>query len=387
MATLFGRDVALSDVHAHTGDISQVAGIQLLSLEDGPGRGVRVLQADNADGLSFRVAVDRGFDLISANYRGIPVGWQSPAGVQRPGLHQPELDAGVGFLRAFNGLLVTCGLDHYGGGEEGSSEHFNYPYRKKTVYPMHGRIGHVPGRLVGYGIDESRGLIWCEGIATQASVFGEVLELHRRIEASVGGREIRVHDTITNRGFRPTPHAILYHYNFGYPVLSVDSEFLAPVREVQWMPHEPKAQDVGYRHQAAPRADFLEQVYLHDVAADDGKETTAALINETLYDGIAVSLSYSKAQLPILLQWQCLQSGLYAMGIEPGTHYMLGKAAAEERGETIWLAPGEDRAYQTRLAIHDGAEAIAAVRRKITALHEPIDNFTVQTQNYPRLRQ
>ena len=72
-------------------------------------------------------------------------------------------------------------------------------------------------------------------------------------------------DTVTNRGFRPTPHAILYHYNFGYPLLSAQSEFLAPVREVLWMPHEPKAQDVGYRHQAPPRDDFVEQVYLHDV--------------------------------------------------------------------------------------------------------------------------
>ena len=387
MPNLFGQDMTLAEVRARTGDLTQVAGIELVSLEDGPGRGVRVLQANNADGLSFRVAVDRGFDLVSANYRGVPIGWQSPVGVQRPGLHQPELDAGLGFLRAFNGLLVTCGLDHYGGGEEGSSQHFNYPYRKKTVYPMHGRISHVPGRLIGYGIDETRGSIWCEGIVTQASVFGEVLELHRRIDVPLGGVEISVHDEVANRGFRPMPHAILYHYNFGYPMLSPQSEFLAPVREVQWMPHDPKAQDVGYRYQAAPRDDFLEQVYLHNVASDSTGETTAALINEDMRGGLAVSLTFNKGQLPTLLQWQCLQSGLYAMGIEPGTNYMLGRVASEERKEIIWLAPGDSCTYQTKLAVHDGKDAIGALRSKITNLHTPIDNFTEQTENYPLLRQ
>ena len=386
MPLLFGRDVALAEVRAQTGSLAQVAGIQLVSLEDGPGRGVRILQADNADGLSFRVAIDRGFDLVSASYRGIPIGWQSPVGVQRPGLHHPELDGGVGFLRAFSGLLVTCGLDHYGSGEEGSSAHFNYPYRQKTVYPMHGRIGHVPGRLVGHGIDEAQGLIWCEGVVTQASVFGEVLELHRRIEAPLGGSEVHVRDTVTNRGFRPTPHAILYHYNFGYPMLSAESEFLAPVREVQWMPHEPKAQDVGYRYQAPPRDDFVEQVYLHDMASNETGQTTAALINEELRDGMAVSLTYDKGQLPTLLQWQCLQSGLYALGIEPGTNYLQGRAASEERGEIIWLAPGDKRNYETRLAVHDGKDAIGILRDRITDLHVPVDNFTTETMNYPRLR-
>ena len=386
MPRIFGRDVAMADVRSQTGDLSQIACVRLVSLEDGPGRGVRLLEIDNADGLSLRIAVDRGFDVVSANYQGVPIGWQSPVGLQRPGLHQPELDGGVGFLRAFNGLLVTCGLDHYGGGEEGSSEHFNYPYRKKTVYPMHGRIGHVPAQLTGYGIDEDGGKIWCEAIVSQASVFGEVLELRRRIETPLGGDAFQIHDTVVNRGYRPTPHAILYHYNFGYPLLSADSEFLAPVLEVLWMPHEPKAQDVGYRYQAAPRDDFVEQVYLHDVAANAAGQTTAALINEKLRDGLAVSITFDKAQLPTLLQWQCLQSGLYALGIEPGTNYVVGRAASEDRGEIIWLAPGDQRSYDTTVRVHDGEDAIAVLRSGIAALQEPIENFTRPTQNYTPLR-
>ncbi len=386
MLHIFGHNAAIASVRAQTGDLAQIASVRLVALEDGPGRGVRLLEIENADGLDLRIAVDRGFDVVAARYRGIPIGWQSPVGLQRPGLHQPELDGGVGFLRAFNGLLVTCGLDHYGGGEEGSSEHFNYPYRKKTVYPMHGRIGHVPAQLAGYGIDEDAGLIWCEAVVTQSSVFGEVLEMRRRIETPLGGNAFTLHDTVTNRGYRPTPHALLYHYNFGYPLLSAESEFLAPVREVLWMPHEPKAQDVGYRHQTAPRDDFVEQVYLHDVAADSAGRTTAALINESLRDGLAVSVTFDKTQLPTLLQWQCLQSGLYALGIEPGTNYVVGRAASEERGEIIWLAPGDSRPYETTVQVYDGDRAITELRTSIVALQEPIENFATATQNYAPLR-
>ena len=36
MTQLFGQDVALADIRAQTGDMTQVAGIQLVSLEDGP---------------------------------------------------------------------------------------------------------------------------------------------------------------------------------------------------------------------------------------------------------------------------------------------------------------------------------------------------------------
>ena len=76
------------------------------------------------------------------------------------------------------------------------------------------------------------------------------------------------------------------------------------------------AQGVGHRLQGPPKADFSEQVYEHDlIAAADGL-TAAALINPALRGGFGIRLDYDRAALPCLIEWQCLQSGLYVLGIE-----------------------------------------------------------------------
>ncbi|KFC68248.1 hypothetical protein FF80_01972 [Devosia sp. LC5] len=53
----------------------------------------------------------------------------------------------------------------------------------------------------------------------QASIFGETLELHRRITLPLDGTQLRAYDRVASRGFRPTRHALLYHFNFGYTFL------------------------------------------------------------------------------------------------------------------------------------------------------------------------
>ena len=101
--------------------------------------------------------------------------------------------------------------------------------------------------------------------------------------------------------------------------------------------------------------------------------------------GFGVRLEWDRGALPCLIQWQCLQSGLYALGIEPSTNHVLGRSFAEARGELMLLEHGATRAYRTRLSILDGAEAIAAARRDIAALHPPPADFTPPTGDFPSL--
>jgi hypothetical protein len=112
MVELFGRDWTRARIDERTGALEQLAGVELLEYADGPPRGVRVLDFRTGTGLGFRVAVDRGFDLLAADYRGVPLGWRSPTGPRHPGLASVEENRGWGFLRSFTGLLATCGLDH-----------------------------------------------------------------------------------------------------------------------------------------------------------------------------------------------------------------------------------------------------------------------------------
>ncbi|MGH6903076.1 MAG: aldose 1-epimerase family protein [Geminicoccaceae bacterium] len=389
MVELFGRKHARMAIGERTGALQQVAGVELLEYADGPERGVRVLEFRTGAGLSFRVALDRGFDLLAAEYQGIPIGWRSPTGPRHPGLASPEENRGWGFLRSFTGLLATCGLDQALAPATASAERYIYPGFTETDYPLHGRISQIPARLVGYG-ERWQGdacTLWAEGEVAQTAVFGENLVLTRRIEAALGGTAITVSDQVENRGFRPTPHMLLYHYNFGWPLLDAGAELLVPSRAIVHTVHaDLHAQGVGYRIQGPPTADFSEQVYEHDVVAAADGMAPALLINPGLgAGGFGIRLEWDRAALPCLIQWQCLQSGLYVLGIEPSTNHVLGRKFAEARGELTILEHGETRHYRTRLTMLDGAAAIAAARHEVEALHAPPADFTPPTGEFPNL--
>jgi hypothetical protein len=216
------------------------------------------------------------------------------------------------------------------------------------------------------------------------AVFGENLVLTRRFEAQLGGHTISIEDRVENRGFRPTPHMLLYHFNFGYPLLDEGSEFLAPIRTIVHAIHPLRGQGQGYRIQGPPQADFREQVYQHDVVAGADGMASALLINPRL--GLGARRDYDHAAMPSRFEWQCLQSGLDVLGIQPTTNHQPGRGVAEQRGELIELGHGEQRSYRTRLTVLDGGDAIAAGRGEILALQTPPDDFAPASDDWPTLR-
>ena len=56
--------------------------------------------------------------------------------------------------------------------------------------------------------------------------------------------------------------------------------------------------------------------------------------------------------LPHLLQWGCYRSGLYALGLEPGTH---PAPPLREAGDADLLGHGETRTHHVALEISDAA--------------------------------
>jgi hypothetical protein len=169
-------------------------------------------------------------------------------------------------------------------------------------------------------------------------------------------------------------------------VIDDGTRYLAPIREVLWASHAAayRAQGVGYRTMTAPRPRFAEQVWEHDLAASATGEVPVAVVNDRLAFGL--EMIHRKDQLPCAYQWQNLQAGQYVLGIEPSTHHVLGDMAARERGEMIWLWPGESRDYAARFRILDGAEACAAAEARIRAIHgQPDSDFPPPTGRFPAL--
>lgn len=379
MVELYGTRRSRRDLAASAGSLSQFASVRLMTLGDGVERGIRMLEFRTGTGLRFTVLVDRALDIADCEYRGLAVGWHSPAGFKHPGLAEYEGEGGLAWLRSFSGLMVTCGLDHILFMYDEPADHYVYGPRKSVSHSIHGRIGTLPARLAGYGEtwDGDDCTLWCEGVVSQGTVFGEDLQLIRRIEAKVGSNEIKLSDRVVNRGFYRTPHMYCYHINVGHPVVAEGSRYLAPIKDVVWAAHagaDYRKQEVGYRTLPAPKMKFHEQVWQHELAADAAGEVPVAVVNDAL--GIGFEVVTRKDQFPCMFEWQNLQAGQYALGIEPSTNHVLGHKAARDRGELIWLEHGDERAYETTFRVLAGADEIAATGKRIAALaQQPTEDF------------
>ncbi len=389
MVKLFGQTLTRRQVAERSGMLSQFAGVRLMELGDGVERGIRMLEFRTGSGLRFTVLVDRALDIGDCEFKGQAIGWNSPAGFRHPGLHEYEGEGGLGWARSFSGLLVTCGLDHILFMNEVPADSYVYGPKQTVKHSLHGRIGTIPARLTGYG-EEWRGdecVLWAEGIVQQSAVFGEDLHLIRRIEADVGGTDIRITDRVVNHGFYKTPHMYCYHINVGHPVLDEGARYLAPIRDVVWAAHagaDYQRQNVGYRVMPAPQLDFHEQVWQHELGIDDSGKQSVALVNDRI--GLGFEVETRKDQFPCLYEWQNFQAGQYALGIEPSTNHVLGNLAARERGEMIWLGHGDEKRYDTIFRILDGADAIAGAEGRIRAVaSQPDGDYPLPSNNHLKI--
>lgn len=386
MVELNGRIYTRREIAERSGMLSQFAGVRLMELGDGVERGIRMLEFRTGSGLRFTALVDRALDIADCEFKGQAIGWNSPAGFRHPGLHEYEGEGGLAWARSFSGLLVTCGLDHILFMNEVPADSYVYGPKPTVSHSLHGRIGTIPAKLTGYG-EEWHGdecVLWAEGIVQQSAVFGEDLHLIRRIEADVGGNEIRISDRVVNHGFYKTPHMYCYHINVGHPVLDEGSRYLAPIRDVVWAAHAGdsyKKQGVGYRTLSAPKLDFHEQVWQHELGADADGRQFVALVNDRI--GLGFEVETDKAQFPCLYEWQNLQAGQYALGIEPSTNHVLGNNAARQRGEMIWLQHGEEKRYDSTFRVLDGAADIRASEARIRAIGgQPDDEYPAPSGNH-----
>lgn len=372
MPTVLGKTFSRRELARRVGDFSQLFGVELLSHCDGRERALRMLRFRTGSGLSFDVMVDRAMDLGGMTFRGIPIGWHSPTGFRNPWLHEVDAEDGLGWLRSFSGMMNSCGLDHIMGATEDTSEHYCYPDRARVFHTLHGRISYQPARLTGYGErwDDDRCYLYAEGEIRQAAMYGENLILERRIEVEVGTDTVTFYDRVRNLGFYSTPHALLYHINLGWPVIDKETRLVAPIQSTPFRVHDPQATDIGPIEQADPQSRFFQQVYEHQVVAEDDGTARAALINDGFQTpageiGVALEIAYDGRAMPALFQWQNLQEGNYVVAIEPATVHGGSRSDWKERGELQILNHGDQRDYRLAITPHAGAAAISALQARL----------------------
>ena len=362
MPHLWGRDLSRSDLLRRVGRLEQAAGVRLVTLGDGLGRGVRLIEFRTGTGFSFDVIVDRTFDVGRCELGGQPLAWLAAPGVVGPWYYEPE---SWGWFRAWGGgMVVTCGLDHTLGPGEDDAADFHQPHIFQTVpYGLHGRVGGLPARLVGYGErwDGDECVLWAEGEVLQAAIFGEHLLLRRRIEARVGESRFTIHDAVENVGHSRASHMLLYHCNAGFPVVDEGSRLLVPASRTTTdygVPIE------GYQTLSGPIRDFTEACFEHELVAEPGGTVPVGVINPGL--GLGVYQVFRLEQLAHHTVWRMMGEDTYAMALEPSTNRDAGRWDARKRGELLFLEPGEVRPYDLEIGALSGAAELAEFEARVS---------------------
>jgi hypothetical protein len=342
MSNLYGRNWNRKEILRYLGHMDQVAGIKLLESADGRERGNRVFQVWNGSGLYFHVLAERALDISVFHYKGIPVTWISPVGEVHPAYYDPR---GAGWLRSFQGgLLVTCGLDHFGHPCVDDGEELG----------LHGRISNISARSVNYDTfwDEDNYKLEISGEVRQASVFGENLILKRRISTQMGSNQIQISDDVRNEGFEAQPHMILYHFNLGFPLVSECSFLNLQVEDTFARDKAAEAGINEWEKLQIPTAGFHEQVFGHVPVADKEGNVHIELKNPNL--GLGLRWTYQKTSLPYLFQWKMMGEGTYVVGIEPANcSGIMGRSKARMNSDLPYLEPGESHHYMIEVEIID----------------------------------
>ena len=363
MPELFGRRYTREELLRRVGRINQVGSVELLTLDEGRARGMRVLEFVTGSGLVFRSMVDRAMDVGYASYQGSSLSWLCNVGFPGPWYFEPEP---LGMLRTFGGgLIYTGGLDHIFLPTDDSAEHYGYPLRPRENYPLHGRLTSFPACLSAYGGrwegDEYH--LFAEGEIHQVSAYGESLLLRRRLTTTLGSNHFQVRDEVENIGFHPTPHMLLYHINPGFPVLDEGSELLYSGDAV---PIYKTAEAIPPSPFHAPRRGFVEQAYELTPAPDPEGRVTIIVANRGFQGGrgLGFYVRYHSRQLPYCILWRMLGEGDYAIGIEPCTNPVKPRSEQRAAGEITFLEPGERRVYNLTLGALPDNTAIAAMQSR-----------------------
>jgi len=314
--------------------------------------GVRATDVNNG-AVQFTVLADRGMDMPFFSFKGVNTGYVAPVGVSSPAFFD---DKGLGFLRNFNaGFLTTCGVTYMGAACDADGAH----------YGLHGRIGNTPAEEYSARLTQNGGVFGASitGNMRESVLFGENVTLSRELSCAHEEKGFSFTDTVVNRGYRKEQHMLLYHFNFGYPLLDVGTELIIPASSSA--PRDAVA-ETGYDVRGevpAPISGYKEMCYFYDLLADADGQTCVGAYNHNL--GFGVVIEFDRTVLEHFTQWKMVGEGEYTIGMEPATATPMGFAAEREMGHVKYMEPGEVRKYEFKISVIEGKTELAELRNRI----------------------
>jgi len=321
----------------HTGSTGQLYSVRRWQLCEGAGDGLRMIEVCTAAGLRALFCESRALDLYELQYKGVNIGFQSKNGL----LGSRALPvAPNSFAPTWpGGMLATCGLRNTGSDCQTESEYF----------PAHGRINSAVAGNIVIDCDPEQGRLVIGGRIGESALFGPNLVLKRQITIPLNGSTITWQDEVLNLAAEEEPVFLLYHFNFGYPFLGPKLQLHFPQGQIIPRTEVAKSGLSEYDQICEPVDGYPEQVFFHLPLPGGEPEQEIRLVRPDLR--LTASLKYSAAELPVLVQWKSMKSGDYALGIEPSTSKIRGRAAELADGYDQIIKGYGRRAFHLSLSL------------------------------------
>lgn len=344
---------------SHVGRLSQLGGISPFVYDGGKARGTQALRVRTARGFEFWVVPDKGMDIYEAAFRGRSLCWHSPTGMVHPSYYSSR---GLEWLKGFTGgLLTTCGLSTAGAPSDDQGE----------ALGLHGSISNTPAENVCWSEDWQQDdcLFRISGNVREASVHGPNLLLQRTITTSLNTAVMTIHDVVENQGVRSTPLMVLYHFNFGFPLLTARSRIYAPSIRVEPINEFSKASVDQWDLFDSPKLGLGEKVYFHDMEGGASDEVTVVLVSDQEEPDYGIAMTYDRRTLPKFNEWKMTAANHFVLGLEPANCNTRGREHERSQGSLQMLEPGESKEFSIKLEVLDDETSVKEAIYTASAKH------------------
>jgi galactose mutarotase-like enzyme len=326
--------------------------------------GVDIVEIDNGS-FRFTILPTRGMGIWKGHYKGLSLGWNSPVkGPVHPKWVNPTDRNGLGWLQGFDEWIVRCGLHFMGPpGEDRWMD--SQGQANSAPLTLHGRIANLPASYLAVSVEKDPPYgISVTGRVEESMLFYPRLELQTTITTWPDSNRFVIRDRVRNAGSRPSEMQLLYHCNFGSPLLQEGAQLHVPVLEIRPRDdHSARGSD-GFRRYSGPGTSFQEEVFFLELKGSPEK-TLAVLCDAGKRR--AAALRFRLSQLPFFTLWKntAAESDGYVTGLEPCNSLPNFRGVEREQGRLPVLQPGETCEFELEVEVQDEAAGVKMLLEEV----------------------
>ena len=292
-------------------------------------------------------------------------------GPVNPAFVRLEEEEGTGWLRGFDEWLVRCGLFSHGAP---AMDEIDTPLggKREILLPLHGRIANIPAENVEL-VDLDDGRLRVSADVCEGVVFGSRLRLRSSLFLKRNSRAFEIEDEVINEGGRPTEFELLYHLNFGPPILEAGAQLLAPFK---WVYARDEVAAKGVERLCSygpPTPGALEQAFFAALNAREDGSTDVVLHNAAGDLGCRVSFNVNEMPCFTLWKYEASEGEGYVTGLEPSIGYPNPKPFERSKGRVPVLQPGESHKVRLRFELLEAPGHVAAAKACVEELQIPLE--------------